>query len=240
MFRRTLVAALVGSLSGAVLGLLALALAASRVLESGLDVPVRDDGVITASFAVTQAGMYVLVLVAGAIGGAILGMVGYAVTTQGDPASRRYGLGSVAAMGAAIGAPIGFAAARAAVGLAADITAKIVVLPVSRAAFVAAAAGAVTGLLIVVAVDRLSRPDALGMGGAAAPASIGHFIRDAVAAVGLPAAGLVAAAAMVFGLSRVLLEADKTVALVVFGGAAALVLAGTAFVAARPPRRRPR
>jgi hypothetical protein len=57
--------------------------------------------------------------------------------------------------------------------------------------------------------------------------------------VSLPAVGLVVGAALVFGLSRVLLEADKTVALFVFGGVAAVVLFGTAFIAAHPPRRRP-
>jgi hypothetical protein len=220
-----------------VLGILALALAAARVLDAGLTVPLRDDGLIGASFAVGQAGMYVLVLVAGALGGAILGMIGYAVSTQADPVARRYRMGPIAAMGALVGAPVAFAAARAAVGLAGDITAKTVVLPVFRASLVAAAAGAVTGLLVVVAVERLSRPDVLGMGGAAAPRSLGQFVRDAAAAVGLPAIGLIVAATLVFGFSRLLLEADKSVALVAFGGVAALILGGTAFVAARPPRR---
>jgi len=237
VFRRTFVAAVAGSVAGAVLGILALALAAARVLDAGLTVPLRDDGLIEASFAVGQAGMYVLVLVAGALGGAILGMIGYAVTTQADPAARRYRMGPIAAMGALVGAPVAFAAARAAVGLAGDITSKTVVLPVFRASLVAAAAGAVTGLLIVVAVERLSRPDVLGMGGAAAPRSLGQFVRDAAAAVGLPAIGLIVAATLVFGFSRLLLEADKSVALVAFGGVAALILGGTALVAGRPPRR---
>lgn len=237
VFRRTFAAATAGSIAGGLLGLLALALASTRVLDAGLTVPVRDDGLVEASFAVGQAGMYLLVLVAGAIGGAILAMIGYAFTTQADATARRYGLGPIAALGAVTGAPIAFAAARAAVGLAGDITAKTVVLPVFRASLVAAAAGAVTGLVIVVAVERLSRPEVLGMGGAAAPRSLGQFVRDAAAAVGLPAMGLAVAAVAVFGFSRVLLESDPTVALIAFGGIAGLILGGTALLAARPPRR---
>lgn len=237
MFRRTLATATAGFVAGGLLGLLTLALASARVLDAGLTVPVRDDGLIEASIAVSQAGMYVLVLVAGGIGGAFLAMLGYAITTQADPAARRYGLGPIAAFGAVAGSPIAFAAARAAVGLAGDITAKTVVLPVFRASLVAVATGAVTGLLIVIAVERLSRPEALGMGGAAAPRSIAEFVRTGAAAVGLPAIGLAVAAAAVFGFSRVLLEADPTLALVAFGGAAALILGVTALMAARPPRR---
>ncbi|MBI5157105.1 MAG: hypothetical protein HZA58_03715 [Acidimicrobiia bacterium] len=238
MFRRTLAAATAGSIAGGLLGLLTLALASARVLDAGLTVPVRDDGLLEASFAVGQAGMYVLVLVAGAVGGAILAMIGYAFTTQADATARRYGLGPISALGAVAGAPIAFAAARAAVGIAGDITAKTVVLPVFRASFVAIVAGTVTGLLVAVAVERLSRPEVLGMGGAAAPGSVGQFVRAAAAAVGLPAIGLAIAAVAVFGFSRVLLEADPTVALIAFGGIAAVILGGTALMAARPPRRR--
>ena len=240
MFRRTFAAAAAGSVVGAVVGILALALAAARTLDAGLDVPTLDDGAIGAVFAVGQAGMYLFVTVAGTVGGAILGMIGYAVGTQVDPAARRYRMGPIAALGAFIGGPTAFAAARASVGLAGDIVAKTVVLSVFRAAIVAAVVGAVTGLLIGVAVERLSRPETLGLGGAAAPRSLGEFVREAAAAVGLPAAGLVVGAALVFVLSRVLLEADETTALVVFGGVAALVLLGTALIAANPPRRRGR
>jgi len=42
--------------------------------------------------------------------------------------------------------------------------------------------------------------------------------------------------AIVFVLSRVLLEADKTTSLIVFGGVAAVVLFGAAAIAAMPPR----
>lgn len=238
VFRRTFAAATAGSLVGAGLGLLTLAVGAARVVDSGLAVPTLDSGVVGAVVAVSQAGLYLFVTVAGAAAGAVLAMFGYAIIAQTDPESRRYGLGPIAFLGALVGAPVAFGAARAAVGLAGDIVANTVTIGVFRAGIVAMVAGALTGLLIVVGMERLARPETLGLAGAAVPQSLGHLVRDAVAAVGLPAIGLVIAAGIVFGLSRVLLEADKTVALIVFGGVAAVVLFGTAFIAAHPPRRR--
>lgn len=222
---------------GAGLGILALAVGAARIVDSGMAVPTLDSGVVGAVVAVSQAGMYLYVTIAGAVAGSILAMFGYAIIAQTDPASRRYGLGPIAVLGALIGAPVAFGASRAAVGLAGDIVAGTVTLGVFRAGVVALVAGAVTGLLIVVGMERLARPETLGVSGAAVPRSLGHFVRDAAAAVGLPAIGLVVAAGLVFGLSRVLLEADQTVALIVFGGVAAVILFGTAFIAAHPPRR---
>jgi len=239
VFRRTFAAATAGSLVGAGLGILTLAVGAARVVDAGLAVPTLDSGVVGPVVAVTQAGMYLFVTLAGALAGAILGMFGYAIIAQTDPESRRYRLGPIAVLGALIGAPVAFGAARAAVGLAGDIVANTVTIGVFRAGIVSLVAGALTGLLIVVAMERLSRPETLGVSGAAVPHSLGRFVRDAAAAVSLPAVGLVVGAALVFGLSRVLLEADKTVALFVFGGVAAVVLFGTAFIAAHPPRRRP-
>ena len=238
MFRRTFTAAATGSVAGVLLGILTLALASARTLDSGLDVPTLDSGEIGAVFAVGQAGMYLFVLVAGTAAGAVLGMIGYAVGTQSDPAARRFRLGPIAMLGALIGGPTAFAVARAAVGVAGDITAKTVVISVFRAAIVAGVVGAVTGLLIGVAIERLARPETLGLGGVAAPQSFGQFVREAVAAVGIPAVGLAVAASLVFVLSRVLIQADKTTGLAVFGGVATLVLIATAFIAAHPPRRR--
>ena len=56
-------------------------------------------------------------------------------------------------------------------------------------------------------------------------------------AMGLPTLGIVLSVGIVFGLSRVLLDASKEVGLIVFGGVAAAVLFGAAFIASHPPRR---
>jgi hypothetical protein len=64
------------------------------------------------------------------------------------------------------------------------------------------------------------------------------FVRDALTAVGLPGLGIAIGAALVFGFSRILLESDHSVGLVLFGGVSALILAGAAALAALPPRGR--
>jgi hypothetical protein len=120
VFRRTFAAATAGSLVGGGLGILTLAVGAARVVDASLAVPTLDSGVVGPVVAVTQAGMYLFVTLAGALAGAILGMFGYAIIAQTDPESRRYRLGPIAVLGALIGAPVAFGAARAAVGLAGD------------------------------------------------------------------------------------------------------------------------
>ena len=238
MIRRTIAAAAIGYLVGGFLGLLAIAAGAARLVDGGLAVIAGDDGSAESVIAVSQAGLYLFVAVAGVVAGAILATIGYAVGTQADPAAPRYRLGPIAALGAAIGAPVAFAATRAVMGLTADIVDKTVMVTGFRAGISALVAGAATGMVIAATAERLSRPEAIGFEGAAVPHSFGRFVRDAAAAVGLPAIGLGVAAAAVFGLSRVLLEAEGNLALVVFGGAAAVVLFGTALLAAMPRRKR--
>ncbi len=238
MTRRTIAAAATGAIVGGFLGLIAFALGAARLVDGGLAVLDGDTGPTGAVIAVTQAGLYLFVSIAGAVAGAILATIGYAVGNQSDPSGRRYPLGPIAALGAAIGAPTAFAAARAAFGLASDIVDKTVVVSGFRAGLCGLIAGAATGTVIAAAMERLSRPETIGFEGAAVPRSFGRFVRDAVAAVGLPAVGLAVAAALVFGLSRILLAAEGTTALFVFGGAAALVLFGTALISVLPRRKR--
>lgn len=229
MSRRTLIAAGAGAGAGAVFGLLAVALVSARVLDGGL---ASGD-----AFVVQQSALYLYTVVAGAVGGSVIAMIGYGVGTQASPDEHRYGMGPLAVVGAGAGAAFAFAALRATMGLAADIVDKMAVLPLSRAGEVALVTGAVTGLLVAVTVERLSRPIALGLEGVAWPRTFGRFARDAAAAMGWPAVALGGGAVLVYGLSRVLLEAETTVALFIFGGISAVFLFGAALIAARPPRR---
>jgi hypothetical protein len=234
--RRTFVAMTIGAVVGAVAGLGVLALAASRVLDGGLGATITE-GSVRPDFVVSQGGLFILTIVAGTIGGAALGALGFAVARESAPDAPRIALGPLALVGAGVGLVAGFAAMRAGVGLAADITQGTVTLSVSRAAVVAICTGAVAGFVVGGGIERLSRPEIYGFGGEAWPANPVAFARDAVAAVGLPALAIVVAAALVWGLSTVLLEASHEVAMIVFGGAAALVLAAAAFIAAHPPKR---
>jgi hypothetical protein len=172
--------------------------------------------------------MYLLVLIAGAVGGSILGLIGYAVGHEAAPDEPRFSPGPLASIGGVVGAVIGFAATRAAVGAGGSIEFGIISLSPFRAALVALIAGAITGGIVGGTVERISRTEALGIGGEAWPRSPGAFVRDAVAAMGLPALGIAVGAGVVYGLSQILLEADAQVALIIFGGAAALILLGAA------------
>lgn len=237
MPRRTWFAIFIGSLVGALLGIAVLALASARVIEFGLDAATDASGRSTPVFQVTQGAMYLLVVAAGAVSGSLLGLIGYAIGREAAPDEPRFSAAPLALIGAGVGAAIGFAATRAGINAGGDITGGLVTLSVFRAGVIALIAGAITGGIVGGTVERVSRIEALGIGGEAWPRSPGAFIRDAAAAMGLPALGIALGAVIVFGLSRVLLEAETEVGLVVFGGVAALILFGAAVIAARPPSR---
>lgn len=234
MPRRTWFAMIIGALVGSFIGIGVLALAASRVVDRGLGAVLDPSGRATPVFEVSQGAMHLLVLVAGVIAGSILGLIGNAIGREAAPDEPRFSPGPLALIGGAVGAVIGFATARAAVGAGGTIEAGIVTLSVFRAVLVALIVGAVTGAMVGGTVERVSRTEAIGIGGEAWPRSPGAFIRDAVTAMGLPALGIGIGAAVVYGLSRVLLEAGTTVGLIVFGGAAAAILAGAALIASTP------
>lgn len=238
MQRRTWSSIVLGGLLGAVLGLAVLALAAGRVIGSGVDTALVEGEPARATFLVTQSGLYLLITAASALGGAVVALAGYSVGRLASPTSKRFAPGPLTVIGALAGVVIGLAAARASIGVGGTISDGIVSLSVFRAAMVALVTGATTGVVVAATIDRVSRPDVLGFGGTAWPASPAAFARDAMAAMGFPALGILLGLGTVYLLSRVLLEADKTAALVVFGGAAALVLFGAAAIAASPPRRK--
>jgi len=223
---------------GAILGLAVVALVTGRVLGSGISTVVVEGEPARATFLVDQAALYVLVVAASTIGGAILAAVGFAVGKIAEPQTDRFALAPLVVIGAFAGAVIGLATAHTAIGVGGTITDGVVSLSVFRAAMVALVTGAVTGTVVGGTVERVARPDVLGFEGTAWPSNPSAFLRDALAAMGLPTLGIVTGLVIVFGLSRVLLEADEASSLIVFGGAALLILAGAA-IAARPGGRKP-
>lgn len=238
MPRRTWSATFLGGLLGAVLALGVVALAAAQVIGSGLDSVQIPAEPARATFLVTQAGLYTLVLVAGALGGVVIALVGFGAGTMADPENERFAAGPLAVIGGLAGAVVGFAAARTAIGVGGTISDGIVSLSVFRAAMVALVTGATTGMVIGGTVERVGRPAVLGFRGAAWPSNPLAFARDAVAAMGLPTLAILSGLGIVFVLSRVLLESEANAGLVIFGGVAAIVLFGAAAIAAMPPRKR--
>ena len=234
--RRTLIASALGGIVGTVLGLGTLTLAAASVIGAGIGV--LDAPVPEAAFLVGRGAFGVLVLVAGAAGGAVIGMLTFAVRHESDPEAPRFGMVPMTLVGAGTGAVVAFAVSRAAVGATATtIFEGTMSLSVLRATIVAIVTGAATGIIVAATVERLSHPGLLRLEGEAWPSNTAAFIRDATAAMGIPLVGIAVAAVLIFGFSRLLLDSDEIVALVLFAAAAAVVLFGAATLAANPPRR---
>jgi hypothetical protein len=191
-----------------------------------------------ASFTVGEGAMDLFITVVGALGGALLGAIAYAIGKEASPDSPRVSLTPLVLVGAVIGAVVGFGVARAALGIAASREVELVTVSVFRAAIVALVAGGATGGIIGGTIERVSRPETLALGGEAWPSSPLAFMRDAAQAMGLPALAILLGAGVIAGFARILLDAPHEVALILFGGAAAAVLAVAAFVASHPPRPR--
>jgi hypothetical protein len=237
MRRRTWAAAGLGTLAGGVLGLVSLAFAAGRVIDAGV-VRGPDPG-SGALFLVGRGSMTILILVAGALGGAAIGGIAYAVGRLADPRERLYPAGPILLLSAVTGGVVAYAASRAAIGAAAhSIVDGTVMITVFRAAIAAVITGTVVGFTVGAGVERMARPSLYGFGGEAWPTSAGAFLRAAAPAVGLPVAAIIGAGAAIFGFSRLLLGASHLVALVLFSAAAAVILFGATAIAAREPKRR--
>lgn len=235
--RRTMIAGGLGGLTGLVLGVGTITLAAARVVGGGLGAIQGPTGP-EAAFLVERGALSLLVLVAGAGGGALIGMVTYALRHEADPDAPRFAMAPLTLLGAGTGAVVAFAVNRAAVGAAATaVVGGTVSMTVFRALIVAVVTGVATGAIVAVTVERLSHPGLLRLEGEAWPSNTAAFLREAITAVGIPAAGIAVAALLIFGFSRLLLEAEEIAALVAFAGAAALVLFGAAAVAAMPTRK---
>jgi hypothetical protein len=128
----------------------------------------------------------------------------------------------------------GYAVLRAGLGLGSDIDAGVVVIAVSSFVLIALVSGLVAGGVTTFIVDRLARPDLLGLGGAAWPTSSRELVGAIARAVGIPLVAVAIAGIFALGLAQLLLTAEGTLAVILFSIAAALVLGGAALVAYRP------
>lgn len=197
----------------------------------------------TIEFVASSGGLYLVTLVAGALVGLCVAGLSYAVGREANSEAERYPLRAMLPLAAILSALVGYAMVRLGLGLWADITAGVVTISVSRMLLILVVAGAVTGALTGDAVDRLARPQLLGLEGVAVPESTGAMMREMMSAVGTPVVAFLVAAIFAIALSQLLLELAHTsvnLAVAVFSIAAALILAGAALLAYRPWERRGR
>ena len=241
MTKRIVGGAAIGSVAGAVLGLLSLALMAGLVIETSTGAVLLDANIsrARAEFVSGPGAANLLVLVLGAAAGIVLAVATRAVTATIEPERERAGYPSMVLLGAVVGAAAGYAAYRSAFGIGgvgvieAATGGEFVSLSVFRAVMVGLASGAVVGLVTVPAVDIVSQWDTWEFGGEAW-LDRRSFARDAAIAVGTGVLALAAIGVVVFSLSRALLEGAGIVAVVIAGSFAILILTAASYLAARP------
>jgi hypothetical protein len=185
-------------------------------------------------FVASSGGMYLIVVVAATVVGLVVGGIGYAVGRETEPDSPKFPLRWLLPVAGFVSGVAGYSALRAGLGLASDIDAGVVTISVSGFVIVALIIGLVAGAITAFIVDRLARPELLGFGGAAWPTSAREIMGAMTRAVGIPLLAVVVAGVFSIGLSQVLLSAEGTLAVVLFGVAGAIVLGGATLIAYRP------
>lgn len=229
-------AVLYGAIAGSILGMSAMALFGGRFgLGSAVATPTSEGSVhASVEFMASTGGLYLIVLVIGVLGGLIIAGTAFAVGRENDPESPRFPLRYLLPVAAVVSALAAYTGLRVGLGGWGDITAGVATISVSAMVGIAAVTGAVAGALTSSIVDRLARPETLGLGGAAWPSSPGALMSDMVRAVGTPLIAVVAAGGFAIAFSEILLAAEGTAAVAIFSGMGAVALGGAALMAYRP------
>jgi hypothetical protein len=222
-------ATLFGAAGGATIALAALALFVGRV---GLHTPALIDGDPVVQ--VTSGALYLLVLVLSVLAGLLIGAIGYGIGVAADPDAPRFALGHLLPVSAVTAAVVAYAVLRIGIGGFGEITAGTVTIGALRLTVTVLVMGAASGGITAGVSDALARPALFGFGGEAWPASSRDLVRAMLGAVSAPLVAAVIAAGFAIPLSLVLIEIEGDAATVVFSVVGAVILAGTAFVAARP------
>ena len=244
--KRTMTVLALGGAAGAVLGLMVLALFGGFIVTDTVGSVVIDSSrsIARPILAPTTGALYLLVIVTGAAGGALISVLTIALAGYFDPDDPRFRPSVLVVAGATLGAVVAYALLRAGIGWGGSIVtdsvtgAKIVTLSVYRATWVAVGVGAGSGMATALGVERLSRTAVLGLEGEAWPTSRLAFMREATPAMLIPVVALLGAVGIVFAFSRLLLAGaeENVVAVTIFSVAAAAILGGAAFIASHPPR----
>jgi MFS family permease len=241
MTRRILGVSAVGAGVGAVLGLIVLAAMAGLVIEDGVSATLLDAETsrARAQFATTRGATYLFVLVVTAIGGGVIAALTRGLANMIDPETERPPFGVMVLLGMVIGAIAGYGAFRIGFGIGgvglldANTGENFLITSVFRGTMIAAISGAAVGLFTAPTTDVLSDLSSFGAEGAAWP-SAPSFRKETAIAIGTGLIALAAIAVIVVGLSQALLEGKGTIAVIVAGSVAALILIVAAWVAYHP------
>ena len=215
-----------GALAGGLVGLVSLALFTGRFAMDGLGLTGGGD----AELAVTSGALYLATIISALIGGAIVSVIAYGVSSEDDEGTTRFELTHVLPFGLVTAVAAGYSILRAGLGIAGDAEAGVVSVSLAPLGLTILVSGLVSGALVAWVVATLATRSVVGLAGEAAPASTAAMMKAATKAVSGPMLAIVVIAALAIALAQLLLAAEGVAAIAIFGGAAALVLLGaTAF-----------
>lgn len=220
---------LFGAAGGAVIALVTLTLTIGR---TSLEALTSSDG--TAALEVTTGALYLVVLIAGSLGGLLIGAIGYATGLPDDSETPRFPLRYLLPVAAVTAALVSYAVLRIGIGAFGDIGGGVASIGALRLTITVLAMGGVAGGVTAAVVDGLARPELFAFEGEAWPRSGREVMSAMMSAVGAPLTAAVAAAVFTIPLSMVLIELSGDAAVIFFSVVGALVLGAAAIIAARP------
>lgn len=227
---------LYGAAAGALLGIVAMAVWGSRASLGSVQGVLLEPGASRgrSDFVISSGGLYFAVIILAMLGGLAIAGIVYAFGRENDPDGARFPLRYLLPTAAITAAIMAYSTLRFGLGAAADIDAGVVTASVFRMTIISVLMGLIAGGVTASVVDALARPGFIGFEGEAVPASPAAFTKEMMAAIGAPTIALVVVAVVAVGLAQVLLSLHGAAAVAAFSVAAALILAGAAFVAYRP------
>jgi len=181
-----------------------------------------------AELSVTSGALYLAGVVVAVVGGAVVSAVAYGAGSASKDDTTRFELIHILPFGLVAAVAAGYSVLRAGVGFAGTTDAGVVSIPAASLAVTVLIAGLVAGMLVAWVVSTLAAKSIVGFEGQAAPVSTAAMMRAATRAITGPMLAIVVIAALAITFSQLLLAAEGTAAIAIFGGAAALVLLGAA------------
>ena len=226
---------LYGSVAGLAAALALFAILAGMLALASLSIGTSTTGYAAAELTVTASLLGLVAFLSGAFGGLAISAVTYAIGRAQDPDTPRFSFPVVAPIGVLLPAALSFAVMSLGATLFGSSTDGIVTVPVAPFIVIAALAGLIAGAVTVPIVTALSRRSSMGDTNEATPTSGGAFWSDVARSVGVPALAIGVGALIAIGLAEILLSTGSTVvAVAIFAGAGAVILAATALFALRP------
>jgi hypothetical protein len=227
---------LYGTVAGAFLALVTFAVFGGRfALRAAVATPIAEGSSRAhLDFAASSGALFLIVIVGAVLGGLAVAGITYAAAREGEPDAPKFPLRYQLPIAAGVAAITAYAVVRAGIGGFGDITMGIVTVSVFRMALIVVVAGATAGATTGYLVDRLARPELLGLGGVAWE-SHRAVLASMTRAVGIPLMAVVGAGGFAIALAQLLLGAENIdIAVILFSVAGAVVLGGITLLAYRP------